>query len=35
VKRGYISKRSARKAYETIRKVDFGLEFIKPEPLKT
>lgn len=30
VKRGYISNRSARKAFETIRKVDFGLEFIKP-----
>ena len=32
VKRGYISSRSARKAYETIRKVDFGLEFFKPVP---
>lgn len=32
VKRGYISNRSARKAYETIRKVDFGLEFFKPVP---
>lgn len=34
VKRGYISKRSARKAFETIRKVDFGLAFIRPEPPK-
>lgn len=30
VKRGYISNRSARKAYETVRRVDFGLEFIRP-----
>lgn len=34
VKRGYISNRSARKAYETICKVDFGLEFFRTVSLK-
>lgn len=35
VKRGYISWRDLKKAYRTVCKVDFGLEFIRPVRLET